>query len=195
MHALKVVPNMERIYIDRKDFYGKATVKRHLERYRWVLKNTKECDIALDLCCGSGYGTHMISKKAMNIVGVEIDETAVAFAKQTYKERNLEYRRTDLNDPFSLGEQARFDLVIWVEAIEHFTPEQISDILPRIKDLLSPDGKLLITTPDLASSDGMNKYHLHEYSVDELKALIGYYFTIKSTTVKEKFIYMIARQK
>jgi SAM-dependent methyltransferase len=72
--------------------------------------------------------------------------------------------RADLASvPFAPGS---FELVVSFQVIEHL--EDPTDYLDALARLLAPDGLVMITTPNLLVSDGVNPYHVHEYRADEL---------------------------
>ncbi|WP_146906943.1 class I SAM-dependent methyltransferase [Arenimonas daejeonensis] len=47
----------------------------------------------LDLGCGSGYGSHRISASAASVVGVDVAEEAIGFARARYAAPNLEFKQ------------------------------------------------------------------------------------------------------
>jgi SAM-dependent methyltransferase len=67
--------------------------------------------------------------------------------------------------PFANGS---FALVVSFQVIEHL--EDPDPYLRGIARLLAPGGEALLTTPNVAMSDGVNPFHVHEYTAAELAA-------------------------
>jgi len=73
--------------------------------------------------------------------------------------------RADLGHvPFAPG---CFALVVSFQVIEHL--EDPTDYIDALARLLAPGGLVMLTTPNLLMSDGVNPYHVHEYRADELE--------------------------
>jgi ubiquinone biosynthesis O-methyltransferase len=96
----------------------------------------------LEIGCGYGYLTYAITKAGFNVKGIDISESAIAFAK---KNLGMNYFVSDLKT-FSDITKEKFDLIISTEVIEHLT-DQV-DFIRNCKTLLNPGGKILITTPN-----------------------------------------------
>ena len=144
----------------------------HLHRYA-LASEFSEDKIVLDVACGEGYGTKLISKNANAIWGLDIDEESIINANKNYQASNLNYKCGDINKmPF---ENKKFDLVTCFETIEHVKNYNTS--LKEIKRVLKDDGILIMSTPNkLVYSDNRNfknKFHTHEFYIDEYKNWIN----------------------
>ena len=64
-----------------------------------------------------------------------------------------------------------FGLIVSFQVIEHL--EDPRPYVDAIADLLEAGGVALITTPNLAMSDGVNPFHVHEYHAQELAETLG----------------------
>lgn len=98
----------------------------------------------LDVGCGAGtYLTYPIAKRfpSVHVVGVDSDEVSIAFARQSYPLPNLEFQMLDL-----LNSEARFDLIVASEVIEHVEDPQ--EFLSSLKSRLNPGGSLILTLPN-----------------------------------------------
>ena len=67
-----------------------------------------------------------------------------------------------------------FDLVVSFQVIEHL--EDPSHYLSAIAGFLAEDGLAILTTPNVAMSDGVNPYHVHEYAGEELSECLRAHF-------------------
>jgi SAM-dependent methyltransferase len=130
----------------------------------------------LDIACGAGYGSWLMSQTAARVTGVDISEEAVASARAAYRGDNLEFRQGSCSSiPV---ESASLDFVVSFETIEHH--DEHEEMLAEVKRVLRPDGVLLISTPDRrVYSDEpkhSNPFHVKEYYADEFMELIHKHF-------------------
>lgn len=147
----------------------------HLHRYSMVL-NYIENKTVLDIASGEGYGTHLLSKKAKFIYGVDIDETTINKAKEKYKKENLKYLIGNTNSiPL---ENNSVDVVVSFETIEHH--DKHNEMITEIKRVLKPNGILIISTPDKYfysdKRNFKNSFHIKELYKDEFVNLISAFF-------------------
>lgn len=181
----------ERIYIEHPEYYGQDMIDRHIARYEWAVSKLNKDDSVLELCCGSGYGSHILAQNCNSVIAIDKSEEAISYAKKHYKKENLQFKVLDLTKEYLL---INSNAVVWIEGIEHFAEHITIDILKNLKKTISIDGKLIISTLDKDQSDGKNEYHVKEYTCFELKDLIRKYFKIEEIYIENKFIYLVARQ-
>ena len=87
-----------------------ATVMvEHLHRYAFAAGYCKGKDV-LDIASGEGYGSHILSKVAKQVTGVDIDEASVAYAQNKYIASNLLFR-TGRADKIPLDDKS-LDVVV-----------------------------------------------------------------------------------
>ena len=72
----------------------------------------------------------------------------------------------------------KFDVVIFMELIEHLSKKDVEASLKRIESLLKDDGVLILSTPNKEAWSPfvlypVDKYHLHEYSLEELHEILS----------------------
>jgi ubiquinone/menaquinone biosynthesis C-methylase UbiE len=144
----------------------------HWHRYHYVLPFVAGKRV-LDVACGEGYGSALMSKAASHVAGVDVAHEAIAHASHTYAARsNLEFIEASCTKlPFPA---AAFDVVVSFETIEHITGHV--EFLDEIKRVLRADGVLIISSPNKAEySDARgyaNEFHVKELYREELVALI-----------------------
>ena len=104
----------------------------------------------LDLGCGAGFGTKAVFQNLaddlpeLNIVGLDISETA----SQKYSQvTGLEGRTGSVID--TRFKENYFDIILFDDVIEHMVETDLA--IREIYRILSPDGVLLLSTPNLAS--------------------------------------------
>lgn len=146
----------------------------HLARYafaaHWVAGRR-----VLDLCCGVGYGSNLLSAAgARKVFGVDISREAIDYAKRMYKSDGVEFICDDASHvpPFSM-----IDVVTCFEGLEHV--QEPEKTLATIANSLAPDGIALISSPNGAYYPGGfsgNPYHVKEYTRDQFASLLEQFF-------------------
>ncbi len=147
---------------------GELIYAEHVTRYRSALAVVADLTV-LDIACGSGYGSQILSSTAKHVYGVDTDAAAVAYAAEHFAATNIEFL---VGDAVAIPlPDASVDVVVTFETIEHI--KDYRTFLAEIKRVLKPDGIALVSTPnDLEFTEG-NHFHLHEFEYDELIALLA----------------------
>jgi SAM-dependent methyltransferase len=130
----------------------------HVGRYTWALPAC-EGKRVVDLGCGVGYGTVILSSFARAVIGVDVSPDAVETAKQLYPA--IDYRVTDLVD----GELPEAEIGVCFEVLEHLRePERA---LRRFFDAYP---RLVVSFPNpLGSGSHINPHHLVDWPLITLK--------------------------
>ena len=114
----------------------------------------------LDLCCGDGFNSYYFySQRARTVTAIDFDRFAIKWAKRNYRAANLRFELCDIRNSIPDGP---FQNVVWDAAVEHFTENEISSIMGRIKTVLTTNGVLSGHTITEAP-DGKKHLHQHEY--------------------------------
>lgn len=159
----------------------KETEFEHLCRYNMVVDLVKG-KVVLDAACGSGYGSNELAKNATKVVGMDISEEAVAYAKEKYHRDNLEYIVGSVETlPF---ENQSIDVVVSFETIEHVNEDIQNAFLKEIKRVLKPDGYLIMSTPNKKTFTDMRSGRSSEYHVKE------FYYEEYRDFLKQEFQYV-----
>lgn len=168
----------ERVYFEPDEAMGITMIDmgeiyyQHLNRYYWALGYVKN-KVVIDMACGSGYGSAILSTKAKKVIGIDIDESTIEYAKKHYKNNNLDYQCCNILEA-DINTQA--DVIISFETIEHITDETL--YFNTIKRLLSKDGVFIVSTPvcDSNGQSRMNKYHTNEYTIERFGDILNKHF-------------------
>ena len=136
-----------------------------------ALQNFDE-PVLIELCCGEGFNTkHFYSQNAKFIYACDFDKRAISRARRAYKMPNIEFAvadiRTDIPDKVK-GETPTN--IIWDTAIEHFTPEEIEQIMNKIHGLLEPKKGILSGHTIVEREDG-STIEQHEYEFKDMADL------------------------
>jgi ubiquinone/menaquinone biosynthesis C-methylase UbiE len=147
----------------------------HLHRYVLACEYVND-KVVLDIACGEGYGSAMLSDFAVQVFGVDISEETIAHAQNKYHKNNLQFKVGSCSD-IPLSDHS-IDCIISFETIEHH--DQHEAMMSEIKRVLKPDGLLLISSPDKHEYSEVpaknNPYHKKELYHDEFKSLLSSYF-------------------
>jgi len=131
----------------------------------------------LDVACGEGYGSALLSDVAAEVVGLDIDPDSIAHASSRYAaHRNLRYQQADATAlPFA---DASFDLIVSFETLEHLTAQE--QLLAGFARVLTDDGLLVISSPDKRTYSELagfrNEFHVRELYREELLDLLKPHF-------------------
>jgi GT2 family glycosyltransferase/2-polyprenyl-3-methyl-5-hydroxy-6-metoxy-1,4-benzoquinol methylase len=147
----------------------------HVHRYLAV-RHLARGKRVLDIACGEGYGSKILSAEAVSVVGVDVDDASVVHAAATYTDANIKFLRGDIV-AIPLGD-ASVDLVVSFETLEHLTDHRT--MMREIKRVLTPGGVLVVSSPDKREYSDLpnykNPYHLRELYLSEFRALLGEHF-------------------
>lgn len=135
----------------------------------------------LDAGCGDGRFCYEMSKENVHLTGVDFSAAAIAWAKLFNP--GIDFYAQDLKDldlPYS------FDVICFIETLEHIIPEQIPSVLALLSSRLKPEGKLIITVP--STKMPLIPKHYQHFTVDSLtKALEGHFIVEEAhgTTISD----------
>lgn len=114
----------EKIYTDRPE-----DVYVHSANFRWeayltrsILKNIPEIDSVIDVGCGEGIKTRLLSDifPAAKIIGVDLSETGIEKAKNTTQNESIQYICDDVTNWCYNGvESGGYSLVTSFFVLEH----------------------------------------------------------------------------
>ena len=147
-----------------------ALAVEHLHRYVYASRLAQgKC--VLDIGSGEGYGSALLAAHAASVIGVDLDAAAVAHARRKYGNANLDFLMASAPElPFP----RRFDLAVCFEVLEHL--ENQTDLVAEIRRVLTPEGLLIVSTPDkrsYAAATGFdNPFHVHELYLEEFEELL-----------------------
>jgi SAM-dependent methyltransferase len=98
--GMELEPSGERVIADqaRSSPEAYAVYLMHEATYRFAQTYTRGLRV-LDFGCGSGYGSAQIAETAAHVVGVDIVDDAVAYAREHFQRDNLAFRRIDPDAP------------------------------------------------------------------------------------------------
>ncbi|HKP54372.1 MAG TPA: class I SAM-dependent methyltransferase [Chloroflexia bacterium] len=150
-------------------------VALHLKRYDFSMAYIAGKRV-LDVACGVGYGSAHLANFANEVVGVDLDEEAIAYARRRYGgPPNLLFVRGDAMKLKFVD--ASFDVVCSFETIEHIA--DVEAYLREVRRVLVPGGRYLASTPAARHSTDHpeNPHHVREWSPADFERLLRRHFS------------------
>ncbi len=146
---------------------------KHFARYKFAQGFIQKSDTVLDCACGAGYGSKLLKERAGKVVGVDISEEAIIFAKHHYKDKNIEFHQKGIED--LAFDDNSFDVGISIETIEHVPQDVATRFLQQMASWVKPGGIVVMSSPMLRYKDGKpyvtNPYHINEMPKSEFLEL------------------------
>ena len=150
----------------------------HWHRYFYATQFIKGKDV-LDIACGEGYGANLIAQTAKSVVGVDISQEVIDFARECYTSSNLSFLQGSVEN-IPIDGVKKFDVVVSFETIEHVDAEIQMRFLKEVQRLLKDDGVFVVSSPNkLFYSDipkYKNEFHLREFYENEFVEFLCRYF-------------------
>jgi 2-polyprenyl-3-methyl-5-hydroxy-6-metoxy-1,4-benzoquinol methylase len=106
----------------------------------------------LEIGCGFGYLTFALNRAGLNVKGIDISEGAINYAIAKFGDY---YSCVSLNE-YAETNPARYDIIVMTEVLEHLN--DIPCFMKIAKQLLTSDGKLILTTPDKSAFDKISNW-------------------------------------
>jgi SAM-dependent methyltransferase len=150
--------------------------RRHLVVYEWIGARVLGQRV-LDMACGEGYGSEVLSRSAASVLGVDGNPDAHEHARLRYVRQNLRFEWGAVE---SYGEPDSLDAVVFLQTIEHVQDPEA--VLRHFRSLLSDGGTAYVSTPNVltlapeGAAKSSNPWHLREYRADEFRELCASVF-------------------
>lgn len=145
--------------------------QRHRAAYLHALELVDGATV-LEVGCGDGYGSHILSGKAKHLTAVDRSTEIIRIAPEEYGASNIEFKVMEV--PPLTFPAGSFEVAVAFQFIEHLA--EPASFLHEIRNVLTDGGTLLLTTPNKAETIVENPYHLREFTADELLALVSSVF-------------------
>lgn len=131
------------------------------ERGAMVLSAIPQDAAVLELCCGDGYYTRYFhAGRAASVIAIDIEAAAIKFARKYHSAPHITYLVGDMRKDLPAGP---FDTIIWNGAIEHFTPQEIADVMNELRARLKPNGIVSGYTIARIGDDKQLSHHEYEF--------------------------------
>jgi len=140
----------------------------HIKRYKKAIQIIGKGHKILDAGCGYGYGSKILSDGNV-VVGIDISEEAINYARTHYNGDTISYFQGDLGT-YDLTQHEQFDAITYFEVLEHVSDPQST--LRNLRSALKKSGKLIISVPNAQNAPQNNEHHLNAYTSANLEDLL-----------------------
>src|SRR3954452_23228188 len=145
--------------------------QRHLVVYEWIRKRVGGLRV-VDMACGEGYGSDVLSRSAASVVGVDANPEAHEHAKARYTRPGLRFER-DMIQTFA----EPCDAIVFLQTIEHVPePGELLEHFKRIGDVAYISTPNVLTLAPKGAERSGNPWHVHEYRAEEFRTLLAGHF-------------------
>lgn len=138
----------------------------HIQRYAFATQFSWQKNV-VDLACGAGYGSHMLSLVAKSVRGVDIAPEAVDFALASFgHHEHLAFEQGDMTQVIPPA-----DLYVAFECLEHVdNPQKVFELIGDVPLVWS-----------LPVNDD-SRFHKKAYSLDEIERTMkgGLYYQART---------------
>jgi len=151
----------------------------HLFRYQWAEQYVQAPMKILDLACGTGFGSALLSRATgITVIGGVLDPPSLAAAAAEFGTESGPHFAAMDGTRLPLPDRS-MDLVLSYETVEHI--EQYRDFVEELARILKDSGTLLLSTPNrlVTSPDGVirNPFHTQEFDMPELGRVLSGHFS------------------
>lgn len=137
---------------------------RHLFGYKFAKENISKDSFILEVGCGEGYGTKLLSENVTKIIGLDVNKNIITHASNKYSSENCIFKVYDgLKIPY---EDDTFDAVVSLQVIEHIQDD--INYVSEVYRVLKKNGMFILTTPNRTyrlrpGQNPLNRFHIREY--------------------------------
>lgn len=143
-------------------------------RYHFIADQIPPGLRILDIACGSGFGSQLLSQNARFVLGVDYLESYIEQARGRFPENErLQFIPGDAQVFEYNGGDACFDLAVSFHTLEH-VPDDVKMMASLFRNV-RPGGQLIAEVPLLAQRPlgvPINPYHLREYTEQQFVDLV-----------------------
>lgn len=153
--------------------WAEPAMAEHLARYLYAAHKISHLGgqnlHVLDAPSGAGYGTALLAgvPSVKQVVGIDIDPAAVAYAKKRHGRTRATYEVCDM--AALAGRTDKFDAVVCFEGIEHVKNLDVCAF--ALCNSLKPGGLLMVSTPRRGGPGAGSPFHTKELSIEEFANL------------------------
>ncbi len=143
----------------------------HLHRYAFARELVADRRV-IDIACGEGYGSKYLGETAKSVLGVDVDQDAIAHAIKRYSSEKVRFSVGDASCIPAPDKSA--DVVVSFETIEHISDP--SDLVREANRTLCDGGLFIVSTPNPIEytiiPEYDNPFHINELRVGKFIQLL-----------------------
>lgn len=133
--------------------------------------------LVLDIGCGDGgFTKRFLAPKALHVDALDIEPSAISYAKRYNSAANVEYRLLDaIRASFP---RPTYDLIVFDGALGHISNDDADILFTKISGSLSPNG-IFAGSETLGHLEGHDHLQFFE-TLEDLRAMLRKYFAVVS---------------
>jgi len=158
--------------LDPGNPYARYPLLRSLAVYEFAKLYSRGKKV-LDVPCGAGHGLLHCAGETLTLVGCDLSQGALQYAKKMSPHHSIHFCCGDLFKlPFR---DESFDVVLSFQVVEHFT--SVQSYFQEMLRVLKRGGTFLIATLNKEqTTSGLNPFHVKEYAYPEFEATVRSFF-------------------
>lgn len=158
--------------------------KHHEDRYLLASKFVKDKTV-LDVACGSGFGSKILTKKgvAKSVTGYDISPDSIKYALIKHRRSGIDFQQQNA-ETFAQPDKF-YDVIVSFETIEHLKNHK--QFIQQVKQSLTTDGLFIVSTPISKKRTNLNPtnpYHVIEWKFADFQEYMKEHFQIKETLIQ-----------
>lgn len=148
-----------------------------LSRYKFVAKMLEGKKRVLEVGCGDAFGTQIVLQVVESVMGIDFEPLVLQDAAARYRGEGCNRVSFLVHDITQApAPEGPFDAAYSLDVIEHVPSEQEGRFLDNIIANLTPEGVLILGTPNVAASVHASKAslegHINLKSASDLRSLL-----------------------
>jgi 2-polyprenyl-3-methyl-5-hydroxy-6-metoxy-1,4-benzoquinol methylase len=160
---------VERIY-PNDNRVKRQTIEHHMRRYLFAqsARHPVMGDRAIDLACGTGYGTNLLAQAGYRSFGVDLSLEAVSYAHDHFSAPSYWVENLESVAGVLQSHPDEFDCITFFEAIEHLPPALGIAVIESAAVALREGGVFILSTPREINQI-QNGFHQSRWDMDTLQ--------------------------
>lgn len=137
---IKNLPDLNKTHIHYSEWKLR---KKSALRFVEYLKNKNKPLKILDVGCGNGWFSHLMSTiEKVKVVGIDVNTIELEQATKAFSKENLIFAYANLFELTELNNQ-KFDIIVFNSCLQYF--KDLDELFQIIQDLLTVNGEIHIT--------------------------------------------------
>lgn len=138
----------------------------HRHRYELAAEALKGLRV-LDLCCGVGYGSELLSETAAEVLGVDNAVGAIETAREAFGSDTVRFEVADAVGYLRTAAAETFDAIVCFEGLEHLP--DVDAAFVELRRHAARGAKLVLSVPNSIGLGESNDYHVTDF--DQARAM------------------------
>jgi SAM-dependent methyltransferase len=122
----------------------------------------------LDLCCGSGYGTRLLSERVAAVTGVDNDEPSIERARAELGGDRIAFERGDAYEWLERPLGDDFDAIVLLEGVEHLADP--GRAIEQLRRHAEAGLTLVVSLPNSRPFREENPHHVSEFDAESARS-------------------------